>query len=137
MFPINVADGSDFLSIETVNQAVQKMNPKERKYVSDWYHTFKELYNHRMTIFQALCNTLEKYDTELWNPSSCWKSKLHSDGTMYDNMFIAWIGQESWKTLTYHIHIGFWDTYRVPEIEKAPERDGHDSEDVLWKLMQL
>lgn len=136
---INDAIWDENISIETANQVVQKMKPKERKYVSDWYHTFKELYNHRMTIFQALCNTLHKLHEEenQGGTSPVWKSKLHSDGTMYDNMFIAGIGQDKWQTLTYHIHISFWDTYRIPEIEKAHEWDWHDSNDVLWNLMQL
>jgi hypothetical protein len=49
--------------------------------VSDGYHTFAELYQHRFALFLALCRALEMG----------WKSRLHADGTMYPGWFIAGI----------------------------------------------
>ena len=48
--------------------------------VSDGYHTFNELYDHRAILFSVICNQ---------NSDIAWKSKLHEDGTMYDGMFIV------------------------------------------------
>lgn len=37
--------------------------PDEKKtHLSDGYHSFHELYNHRVKLFVALCNTLAKLD---------------------------------------------------------------------------
>lgn len=120
-----------------VQLLVDLLPSNDKDLISDWYHSFIELYGHRMTLFQALCNTIEMYDTDLWNPSICWKSKLHSDWTMFDNMFVAWIWKEKWNTITYHIHISFWDSFRVQEIDNAPEWDWHTSEDVLFLLSKI
>lgn len=59
---------------------------------SDGYHTFDELYYHRMILFSVICNQ---------NKRNSWKSKLHSDGTMYDNYFICGIETPS-GMYTYH-----------------------------------
>lgn len=127
--------------LDTINTAIQELPWKQRSKVSDGYHTFRELYEHRMTLFQALCNALVKRNFDwknIWyQDRNVWKSKLHSDGTMYDNMFIAWIGTIKGQTLTYHIHISYWEDFWVPEIEKAPEWDGHTSEDVLRLLKEI
>lgn len=56
--------------------------PCEAPQVSDGYHTFEELYNHRMILFSIICNSY---------PHRAWKSKLHHDGTMYDNYFIEFL----------------------------------------------
>lgn len=127
--------------LDTINTAIQELPWKQRSKVSDGYHTFRELYEHRMTLFQALCNEIAHANNQngfrVPDRKNVWKSKLHSDGTMYDNMFIVWIGTIKWQTLTYHIHISYWDDFWVPEIEKAPEWDGHTSEDVLRLLKEI
>lgn len=83
------------LEVEKVNRRIQQSLPEEQKeLVSDGYHTFKELYAHRVALFVALCNAI--YDRNLnWNNNKDvqsvyqenefpWKSLKHADGTMYD-----------------------------------------------------
>lgn len=39
--------------------------------------------------------------------------------------------------ITYHLPAEDWDTLRVPELETAPEWDGHTSDDVLERIYKL
>lgn len=84
--------------------------------VSDGYHTFDELYHHRAVLFSVICNE---------HPDIAWKSKLHSDGTMYEGDFIVGINTPRGQAL-YHYDIDpYWDMFKVPEIPSAPEWDGY------------
>jgi hypothetical protein len=98
----------------------------------DGYHTFKELYDHRITLFITLCKLL---DRETWEG---WRSKLHSDGTSFDGWFILGIGKSAGKQITYHLPMIRWDETEFAEtLDRAPEFDGHTSEDVLKRLATL
>lgn len=93
--------------------------------VSDGYHTFNELYDHRMLLFCALVNS---------NRRLAWKSKKHSDGTMFgDDWFIA--GMELPQgTITYHLKMEYWALMNCRILAYAPKWDGHTSKDVLSRL---
>lgn len=93
---------------------------------SDGYHTFDELYHHRMILFSVICNS---------HKANAWKSKLHHDGTMYDNYFIVGITTKE-GDYTYHYHLDYWDYFQVEELDKAPEWDGHKPEDIT-RLLSL
>lgn len=93
---------------------------------SDGYHTFNELYHHRAVLFAALQKAY---------PNKSWKSKQHSDGTMFDNMFIAGIDTPE-GTYTYHLEMNEWDIFTCREIEAAPGWDGHLPKDV-GRLLSL
>lgn len=125
------------MNIPEINEAIKMLPENQKELVSDGYHTFKELYSHRVKLFVALLNTLESLHYRINYPSKCWKSKLHADGTMFDGWFIAWIGTEKWETLTYHLPDSEWEKLKVWEIEKAPEWDGHTSDDVLNLLSNI
>ena len=89
--------------------------------ISDGYHTFGELYFHRMILFSIICKQ---------NKNISWKSKQHFDDTMYKNFFIVGIDTPE-GPYTYHYHMEYWDHFNgVREIEKAPEWDGHTAEDI-------
>lgn len=88
--------------------------------ISDGYHTFEELYHHRMVLFAVICNQ---------NSSISWKSKLHDDGTMYADYFICGIETPA-GSFTYHYHMDHWNRFNVKELERAPRWDGHVSDDV-------
>jgi hypothetical protein len=93
--------------------------------VSDGYHTFDELYEHRHVLFGALIKIY-----------GGWKSKHHSDGTSYDGWFIA--GTEiNNKQISYHLPMRLWDKFPGIEKEKAPEWDGHTPEDVVNRLKEF
>ena len=102
--------------------------------ISDGYHTFDELYEHRITLFIALCKA---YDDNTF-VGDVWRSKLHSDGTMFDDWFIMGIGRGKGQQITYHLPISKWkETEFAETLENAPEWDGHTPEDVLKRINKL
>lgn len=93
--------------------------------VSDGYHTFHELYEHRTVLF-ALVTAL--------TAKSCWRSKFHSDGTMFDGMFIVGMDTND-GPVTYHCDLGYWDLFEhCRTLENAPAFDGHTPQDVVDRL---
>ena len=95
--------------------------------VSDGYHTFGELYEHRGALMAALMMS---------HPGLSWRPKLHHDGTMFDDesfivgMEIPGIGQ-----ISYHYNLRQWDWFDgIKTLENAPEYDGHSAADVVERL---
>ena len=107
--------------------------------VSDGYHTIAELYDHRITLFVALCRLGNDIDNPPSSSLSPWRSKFHSDGKpAYDGWYIMGIGREKGKQISYHIPLSRWDETNFAEtLDKAPEWDGHTSADVLERLKAL
>lgn len=95
---------------------------QDRGSLSDGYHTFDELYYHRMMLFSIICNTYN---------DKAWKSWKHSDGDnpMYDNMFIVGITTPE-GDYSYHYDSEYWDKFQVKELDRAPKWDGHIPEDI-------
>lgn len=101
-------------------------------HLSDGYHTFDELYDHRITLFIALCKQLEM------NCEYVWRSTLHSDGSAFDGWFIMGIHTDPGKQITYHLPLSRWsETDFAVTQEKAPEWDGHTPADVIERLKTL
>lgn len=48
--------------VDEINKLIQGLPENKKELVSDGYHTFKELYEHRVTLFVALCNSLKCID---------------------------------------------------------------------------
>lgn len=95
---------------------------------SDGYHTFDELYHHRAVLFSVVVAA---------NSSRAWKSKLHHDGTMYDGMFIVGIDTPQGQA-TYHYDVEpYWDMFWCKELERAPEWDGHTSDEAIERIGSL
>ncbi len=101
-----------------INNEISKIDDKSN--ISDGSHTFKELYNHRCKLFAIICNSYQDL---------AWKSKLHSDSTMFDNYFIVGIFTPAGQ-FSYHYHIDNWDIFKVKELDLAPEWDGHSADDI-------
>lgn len=100
--------------------------------VSDGYHTIAELYDHRITLYIALCSHV--IWTEEYRP---WRSKTHHDGSSWDGWFIMGIGKEKGEQISYHIPLSRWDETGFAEtLDRAPEWDGHMSADVLERLKE-
>jgi len=93
--------------------------------VSDGYHTFDELYDHRCLLFLALQSAFAAIDA--------WKSRKHSDGSAFEGWFIAGVFLPQGQ-ISYHVPEKYWDLCKAPERETAPEWDGHTSADVLQRL---
>lgn len=106
-----------------INSELESLRLKgiSRKGVSDGYHTFDELYYHRMILFSIILNQ---------NKEKSWKAKKHHDGTMFDeDSFICGIETPEGQ-YTYHYHLRDWDKFDVREYEYAPEYDGHKPSDI-------
>ena len=95
---------------------------------SDGYHTFNELYHHRAVLFAVICNL---------HPLCSWKAKKHHDGTMYDGMFIVGINTPAGQA-TYHYDVDpYWDMFKIPEAEFAPDWDGHTPDEAIRRIGTL
>ena len=95
---------------------------------SDGYHTFNELYDHRAKLFSVIVRCFK---------DRAWKSKLHHDGTMYEGMFIVGI-ETSQGQATYHYDIDpYWNVFDCKELARAPEWDGHTSEQAISRIASL
>lgn len=105
---------------------INKLMKDDYGNMSDGYHTFDELYYHRMILFGIICNQ---------NKDIAWKSMLHHDGTMFDDYFIVGINTKEGQ-YTYHYHISNWAYFKVKEIDKAPKWDGHKPNDIR-RLLNL
>lgn len=108
--------------------------------VSDGYHTFGELYEHRIRLFISLCRILRndpQYQTG--KKAEIWCSVFHSDGSQWDDWFILGIGKEKGEQITYHIPSRFWNEVCefAQVLEKAPKYDGHTASDVLERLKDI
>lgn len=98
--------------------------------VSDGYHTFNELYEHRFALFMALMKS---------HPRLSWMSLLHDDGSSFEGWFVAGMHLPS-GDITYHLPKYKWDylkTIGILVLKNAPKWDGHSSTDVIHRLEQF
>src|SRR5258705_4996527 len=101
--------------------------------ISDGYHTFGELYEHRIALWITLCRVIAQHE----GPYYVWRSHLHSDGTSFEGWFVLGITVSD-KQLTYHLPDSQWEsTGFARTLEIAPEYDGHTAADVLERLELL
>jgi hypothetical protein len=101
----------------------------------DSYHTFDELYDHRITLWIALLRVINRADDGI----EIIRSKVNGDGTVWDGWFILGMyGDEDGQQITYHLPMSRWDECAFAEtLDKPPEFDGHTSDDVLARLKTL
>lgn len=99
---------------------------ESKKQISDGYHTFEELYFHRMMLFAVICKTFK---------DRAWKSWKHHDGTMFEGMYIVGVETPEGQ-YTYHYNAEYWDVFDVKVLESAPEWDGHQPKGVT-RLLSL
>jgi hypothetical protein len=95
---------------------------------SDGYHTFKELYHHRAVLFAALIAQM---------PEKAWKSKTHSDGSVWDGWFIVGIETPEGQATYHYASDPYWDMFCCHEVDRAPEWDGHTPEQAIERIMSL
>jgi hypothetical protein len=121
---------------EIINQAGQVIReielPEDGADISDGYHTFGELYDHR----RALTAVLAANAASMPEPAA-WRSKAHhpDDSPMFEGgYFIVGIELDS-GTITYHYKLPHWDDFAaVPELEHAPKWDGATPDDTVTRL---
>lgn len=95
--------------------------------VSDGYHTFDELYDHRCHLFVALMRS---------NPEIAWRANNHEDGTMFDGWFIAGMHLPT-GDISYHMPVSMWallDGKGITTRNKGPKWDGHTAADTVDRL---
>jgi len=135
-------NNSTVLMIESTDSQIE---------VSDEYHSMHDLYEHRMALTIALFNwwaesrrvTGKYFDISLLPDyvqtrfPGVMKSKLHHDGTMFEGGYFIVMAVTSVGQISYHYKLKYWDKFRIPEVERTPEWDGHSSLDALERLMEL
>ncbi len=113
----------------------------EAESVSDGYHTFEELYDHRLALNVVLFNYIA------WHRGGVVKSMLHHDGTMFEGYFVVMMAgidfdehlypdMKGAKQITYHYKLEHWDKFKIDMIDKLPPYDGHTSKDVIERLLE-
>lgn len=95
--------------------------------VSDGYHTFDELYHHRMALTAALCKLM---------PDKAWRSLKHAENgdPMFEGFFVVGIDLPEGQ-ISYHYKLEEWPLFdHVNTLENAPVWDGHTPADVVGRL---
>lgn len=92
--------------------------------MSDGYHTFNELYQHRHVLFINLV---------LRNLPISFKTKLNDKKEAWEGWFILGMNTE-FGQITYHLPVTYWDMVSVKEVEYNFDYDGHTPEDVVDRL---
>lgn len=93
--------------------------------ISDGYHTFNELYEHRHTLFIALAQS---------HKDIAWRARANDDGSVWDGWFVAGMHLGT-GDVSYHLPIRLWrELEGIETLDKAPEFDGHKSNDVIIRL---
>ena len=119
------------LSDETSIEDFQKFVTDHTGMISDGYHTFNDLYSHRVALLANLVNAM---------PDISWKSRQHEDGSMFDGMFIVGMHLPT-GDITYHIEESDrfgsnWELFKCEELKNAPAFDGHTPDDVVKRLRE-
>lgn len=105
--------------------------------ISDGYHTFNELYEHRIMLFIALCRLFNDLSIVNGEIKYVWRSKKHSDDSEWAGWFILGIGTVLGKQITCHLPDSKWAlTEFAHTLDNAPIWDGHTSADVLERLQK-
>ena len=122
--------------VEIINKLIQD-NKVDTNLISDGYHTFGELYAHRIELFIALCRELENNPTyQTYN--RVWRSKLNAEGSGDKDWFIMGIELFDRKIISYHLPISKWnETDFVSSTYERVIYDGHNSNDTLERLKLL
>jgi len=101
--------------------------------MSDGYHTFGELYDHRRALTAVLARFINNYG------GTAWRSKEHhpDDDPMFEGGYFI-VGFTSPKgQVSYHYKLSHWDDFsRIPELPHAPKWDGHTLQDTVERLLE-
>lgn len=106
----------------------------ENVQISDGYHTFDELYQHRFALYLALCKVI----SQTTGIGTVFRAKTHSNGTSYEGWFLLGMFQTAGKQISYHLPLEWWESANFAEtLEVAPAFDGHTSRDVIERVKLL
>jgi hypothetical protein len=121
------------LDVKIENNRLKILNAKELELeISDGYHTFTELYDHRIALFLLSISLLKRLKSEL----RIWYANSEEDG-----WYIVGIDVERGKkTISYHLPIStkeYLDRWNVEYLDTLPPFDGCDSKCNLKRIMEL
>lgn len=110
---------------------------------SDGYHTFDELYRHRMLLTAALFDAWYALDHDLVSPADPGegfephKSRRHSDGTEpFGGGWFIVVAQLPAGQISYHYQLEHWGLFGIPERELPAPFDGHTAAEAADRLEQ-
>lgn len=127
-----------------INWLIKTLKADTNK-ISDGYHTFEELYEHRIELWITVCSLLTRLRGVLpgnphLKPYNVWFTKKHSDGIEWEGWFILGVGSGNYQ-MTYHLPEKYWHRgdiqIRAELKERAPKYDGHTPKDVIERLKNL
>lgn len=116
---LDAADERDRLAAEL---AELRGNPR------DEYHTMEELYEYRMLYNALAANAM---------PDRAVKSWRHSDGELCfgGGWFVVYLDLPTGQ-VSNHYKSFDWDLFRIPEVELAPEWDGHTPAEAADRILR-
>ena len=117
----------DLERLNLISLIISEMdNPDKMGIISDGYHSFDELYYQRMMLTKTVAlAAITNFDKD-----TVYRSKLHSDGTMYKDFFIVVFNTPE-GNFSYHYHMMYWGVFDfLKELPNAEEFDGHTWKDV-------
>ena len=102
--------------------------------VSDGFHTFDELYRHRMLLCASLFNAWDE-SWELHGVTDIHKSLRHSSGELcFGGGWFIVVAQLPTGQISYHYPEKDWDLFDIPVRDLPAEFDGHTADDVDQRL---
>ncbi|MFN0203121.1 MAG: hypothetical protein ACKVTZ_16465 [Bacteroidia bacterium] len=118
---------------QIINEFIQYLKKEKSDFhagnISDGYHSFDELYEHRIALFIALCRAYRQH---------AWKSLAHSNGEIWEGWFIMGLFTEKGQQISYHLGIQYWEMLAdIATIDRQPDWDGHTPQDIVARTLAL
>lgn len=119
-----------FSHVQTLMDALPH---SEKRFLSDGYHTFDELYDLRAALTLALFSKLQEQGVPVVRSRKHWDGNYPFDS---QDWFIVTAQLPSGQ-ISFHYPVElWWDRFsRIPEVPTAPEWDGHNTLDVIQRLI--
>ena len=120
--------------INKINQEIKENEENiDTDLISDTWHTFGELYQHRSILFIKLCKELSlKKDYQVF------RTKKHNDESIMEEYFILGVKLPDHSYISYHINNEYWDLCEfAKKIEKSPIKGKYTSNDALTNLLKI
>lgn len=104
----------------------------------DGYHSFGELYEHRLLLTAHLFNAWDREALDIGNQGvEVFKSYRHHDGELCfgGGWFIVVAMLPGLGQISYHYENKHWDLFDIQDYPKSPYPfDGHTGNDVIQRL---
>ena len=97
------------------------------KILQDKHYRVSELFHQSAILFNILCQTYLDL---------AWKSKMHSDGTMFPGDFIVGI-ETPLGNMSNHYKMDYYDAFDIRELDKAPVYDRYEEDVAIRRLNSL